>query len=793
MFLHRHIRLFGIVQGVGFRPFVSRLAVAHHIAGTVANKSSCVEIEAEGLEGDVEAFCQALVTEAPERSVILKTEIKAADMTGYDDFTIIESQSDSGDIFVSPDIAICPTCLKEIYDPADRRFAHPFNNCTACGPRLTILKAMPYDRKRTSMRKFPMCPSCYDEYTDPATRRYHAQPTACPSCGPALYTIPMTTSFAGGEAKRDHDALQAARCVIRQGGIVAIKGIGGYHLCCDAENDAAVRRLRVLKQRPMKPFAVMMRDMSVIEANCEVEDAMRPLITGPQKPILLLKRRRDKAHLSEMIAPGNPYIGVMLPYTPLHALIFNDPKDETHSLFSSLVMTSANPTGQPICRCDEEAVTLLRGIADLILSHDRDILTRADDSVMAWQDERPLMIRRSRGYAPLPLGLSKPADHTVLALGGDLKNAFCLGSHEFLYPSAYLSDMEEQRSLQALGESHQRMEQLLDIAPEMIVVDKHPKYHTAIYGRKLAEERGIPVVEIQHHFAHLVSCLVENDCYDRVAGAIFDGTGYGDDGTIWGGEFFVSDRQSYERRACLKRTYLAGGDRASREGYRSACAWLKEAFEDEAEDYGRRLSMASDRELKAQFAMIAHRFNGTLTSSGGRLFDAVSAMLGICRESTFEGEAAMALQYAAEEALESHSGLIDKENSASLKEKMASLIECDASSDGIAEINPVPLIKDLVIRRLEGADIGELALAFHRGLATLIVCGIERAAENEGIKKAALSGGVMTNTLLLSLCRQKLEARGYEVLTQSLVSPGDNGLALGQAAAARYPLKPHSL
>ncbi|MDD6347301.1 MAG: carbamoyltransferase HypF [Lachnospiraceae bacterium] len=784
---HKSIRLYGIVQGVGFRPFVHRLALREGIRGYVANMSSCVEIEAEGSPAALDRFIRALTDEAPERAVIVNAGITAAACVGYDDFRIVESRPDSGDIFVSPDIAVCPECLRELYTPSDRRFGHPFINCTACGPRLTILKSMPYDRPGTSMGAFPMCPACFREYTDPTARRYHAQPVACPDCGPTLYCLDGRERGAEG-----HEALLAARSVIARGGIAAVKGIGGFHLCCDAENDDAVRRLRKLKQRPSKPFAVMAADIEAAFAVAETdEDAVR-ILDGPEKPILLLKKKPGSS-LSPAVAPGNPRVGLMLPYTPLHALLFHDPRDLINGDRRVLVMTSANPPGQPICRTDEAVLAWYGGICDIILSHDREILTAADDSVMTRVRGEVLMIRRSRGYAPLPVAsrvktgalTDCPEEESadVLAMGGELKNAFCLGNARYLYPSAYLSDMTDVRSLEALETAIGHMSRLLHMSPSVIAVDKHPRYAVSALGRRMAGDRGLPVIEIQHHFAHMVSVMAENHLDEMITGAVFDGTGYGDDGTVWGGEFLTGDRRQYVRRGCLHRLYLAGGDSASREGWRSACAWLYDALGEEAGPLCRKLQLASDEAAAAQLAMTSKHFGGIMTSSGGRLFDAASAILGLCRVSTFEGEAAMALQFAAQTYRENHTeSLADP----SLFTCRRTNLSDESGREGdFFEMDPSALLCRLAEGRLRGEDPRYLAALFHDTMALLIAEGVSEASQAAGgIKKAALSGGVMVNDYLAALISDRLTERGFDVYTHHMIPPGDNGLALGQAAAA---------
>ena len=794
----RVIRLFGVVQGVGFRPFVHRTAERFGVKGTVCNKGAYVEIEAEGSAPVLDTFLKALLEEAPARSAILKSSVREGEVRGFAEFRIIKSRGKAGDVFVSPDIATCPACLKEMYDPADRRYRHPFINCTACGPRLTILEGMPYDRARTSMRAFPMCPECGREYTDPQSRRFHAQPVACPSCGPTLKILwardpDLLKASPDDPAEASLEALKRTREVIRSGGIAAIKGIGGFHLSCDALDPEAVRRLRLLKERPTKPFAVMAPDLETARRYVETDPSQEAFMSGPQKPILLLRKRGGEE--LEAVSPANPYLGVMLPYAPVHYLLFDDPGDPAFGhLTDLLVMTSANRSGCPICRSDSDAKDVLTEMCDVILTHDREIRIRADDSVMGWQDGRPLMIRRSRGYAPLPVIVGREASGPVLAMGGELKNTFALMSRDLIYPAAYLSDMADPRSLAALEDSVGRMEDLLAVKPRVIAVDGHPAYRVSALGHEIASRSGLPVVRIQHHFAHVVSCMAEHDIDEPVIGAALDGTGWGDDGTIWGCEFFANDRASYERHATLERIFLPGGDRAAVEGWRPAVSWLWRAFGDEAESLAALLCLCSETECRTQLIMTEKEMNGCRTSSAGRLFDAASALLGICRKSTFEGEAATALQYAAERALDrrGEGALEDLAGEAALSAPTG-LIDVIVREDGLTELSPVPLIRRLVEDFRAGGPADELALLFHRGIAELIAAGCRTVRQKTGIKKAALTGGTMQNTVLVAMARALLKADGFEVYTHEMIPANDNGLAVGQALAAAASLERGSL
>ena len=486
------IRVYGIVQGVGFRPFVSREASDLGLFGTVANKGSYVEIHAQGSEKAVDELKKALESRPPERSVIMEIISAHTDEPPFDSFEIIESEKEKGDIFVSPDIAVCEKCKGELFDKTNRRYHHPFINCTQCGPRLTIMDSMPYDRVRTTMADFPMCKDCEEEYTDPATRRYDAQPVCCNKCGPEVYII--------GSEKKGAEAITAARKAVMAGKIIAVKGIGGFHLCCDAKNESAVKRLRELKNRPSKPLAVMLKDISAARRECDFGEVQEKLLTGWQKPIVLLEKKTSGS-LCESVAPGNPTVGVMLPYAPLHLLLFD--YDDGVEMTDSLVMTSGNVRGAPICRSDEDALSEIAGFCDLILSHNRRILIRSDDTVMDTFEGKPYIIRRSRGYAPLPVMTSCSDKGQTLAIGGELKNTFCIRKGSLYYLSSYVGDMADIRTVKALEESVKRMCELLEATPQNVVCDMHPKYNTVAF----AEGLDLPLKKVQHHYAHILSCM----------------------------------------------------------------------------------------------------------------------------------------------------------------------------------------------------------------------------------------------------------------------------------------------
>lgn len=802
------ICVFGIVQGVGFRPTVSRHAAARGVRGSVCNMGPYVEIWAQGQEESLRDFCEDIRERPPERAVILRMDVEekvGEETPEFSDFAIIESGKIRGDIFVSPDIAICEKCKEEMYDPSDRRYLHPFINCTCCGPRLTILDAMPYDRERTSMAEFPMCETCEWEYTHPETRRYDAQPVCCNDCGPQVYLLDESTgSEKGSETVRGAEAIRRVRKVISEGGIAAIKGIGGFHLCCDASNEEAVALLRRRKKRPAKPFAVMMKNMETVERECRFDQAQAEVLDGHQKPILLLPRKKG-GRLCPSVAPGNPKVGVMLPYAPIQLLLFD--YDDDTEVSDCLVMTSANTSGAPICRDDADARRELLGLCDIILSHDRLIRIRADDTVMDFFRGEPYMVRRSRGYAPLPVMMNADWQGEVLAVGGELKNTFCVGKNALLYPSPYIGDMGDVRTVRALTESVERMCRLLEAKPSLVACDLHPAYNTTA----AAEQMGLPVLKIQHHYAHILSCMAENDWMEPVIGVSFDGTGYGTDGTIWGGEILAADYEGFTRLASVEPFLQVGGDLSAKEGWRIAVSLLRDIYGQKeacrkAEEWG--LCIRQEASLLGKMA--EKNINTVVSTSAGRLFDAVSALLGICRSSTFEGEASTSLQFAAEAYLASQE---QTEGAGGLEpaagEDLAPIaLQVEDSAEGAGNCSgpTIPakescaeerqyllptkrLIRRMAEGRAAGEDAGYLAWLFHRSLAEMIVDACVKLRQTTGRNTVVLSGGVYQNLLLLRYSVERLEEEGFRVLTHHLIPPNDGGICLGQAAAAMAHLQ----
>lgn len=829
----RRLRCYGIVQGVGMRPTVDRHAAAAGVSGSVCNKGPYVEIFAQGTPGQVDEFCRLVRERPPRRADVVKVEVAdvpEGEAPSFSGFSIKESERTEGAIFVSPDIAVCDDCKRELFDPADRRYLHPFINCTCCGPRLTILDSLPYDRERTSMGAFPMCDDCAREYSDPASRRYDAQPICCNDCGPEVYLL--------DRPERGAAAITEARRCIAGGGIVAVKGIGGFHLCCDATSEGAVSLLRARKRRPAKPFAVMARDEAAARRECVLDAARLEVLCGHQKPIVLA-RRAATSTLAPSVAPGNPRVGLMLPYAPLQLLLFSYP--DGVEVPDVLVMTSANVSGAPICRSDEDVRRDIGGLADLVLSHDRRILTRADDSVCDFLAGEPYMVRRSRGYAPLPQvvsALATPGGRGagVLAVGGELKNCFCVGAGDLLYPSAYVGDLSDLRGVRALEEGIARMEELLEVRPEVVAADLHPRYNSRAVGERLAREVGVPLVGVQHHYAHVVSCMAENDFAGPVIGVSFDGTGYGTDGTVWGGELLLCDYHGFVRAGHVEPFVQAGGDAASREGWRCAVGVLAAAAGAEKDPrpagpagvekdplpagpaardvvaLSLELGLADAPHARAQAAMVARRMNAVTSTSAGRLFDAASAILGVRRSSTFEGEASCALQFAAERHAEAAGAPLEgapcaeatgapegaaagtaRPSLAEVAEAAAAGLACEGGGvreeGGQVVLATNGLCSRLAEARLAGEDPDRLALGFHQELARMAADACRLLAERTGVRTVALSGGCFQNTLLLALTRRMLEERGLSVLVHGLVPPNDGGIALGQAVVAAQRLR----
>lgn len=734
----------GVVQGVGFRPFVYGLAVRFALRGFVGNDSAGVFIEIEGPPDALARFRACLTADAPPLAHIDAVTVEPVSLRGDSGFTIVPSRIETTQTtLISPDLTVCDACLRELFNPNDRRYRYPFINCTNCGPRFTIIRAVPYDRPFTTMAAFDMCPRCQAEYDDPRNRRFHAQPNACPVCGPQL-------EFRGGSAA---DPLLAAQAVLRQGGIVAVKGLGGFHLACDATNDAAVQRLRQRKGRIDKPFALMVADVTVAQQLTHLSPAEETRLTSRERPIVLLHRRENPG-LPASVAPGNPNLGVMLPYTPLHYLLFDGGLD-------ALVMTSGNLSNEPIAIDNDDALTRLSALADAFLLHNRDIYVPCDDSVVRVFDNTELPIRRSRGYAPFPVRLPVAVPPT-LAVGGELKNTFCLAQGPHAFMSQHIGDMETLETLQVFDKAAQHFKDIFRVAPQAIACDLHPGYLSS----RWAKDTGLDVITVQHHHAHIAAVMAEHGCSqaDTVIGFSFDGTGYGTDGTIWGGEVLLAQYARFERAAHLKPVPLPGGDVAVKRPYRMALAYLWAAAI-EWEPSLPAVAACAEIEQGIIRRQLETGLNTTHTSSMGRLFDAVSALIGVCQTVTYEGQAAILLEAIADphETGEYPLDLVGSEP---------------------IVIDTAPLIRAIVAAVRAGVPAAVIAGRFHNTLAGLMVQLSRHLRQETGLRTVALSGGVFQNVTLLGRALERLQAENFHVLTHQRVPPNDGGLALGQAVIA---------
>lgn len=763
--VHHHITVEGIVQGVGFRPFVHRLVSASGLSGQVHNFTGGVEIDIEGPEHFCRAFSHDLVKNAPPIAVIEKVRIVELPLQGYEGFTITPSAPDeSGPIFVSPEVATCADCRRELGDPADRHYLHPFVNCTNCGPRYTIIRSMPYDRPSTSMAPFEMCKDCAREYADIDDRRYHAQPVACNNCGASLWLEVKRQRIHG------HEAIVEARRLLREGKIVAVKGLGGFHLACDATNEKAVARLRERKHREEKPLACMVPDIEMATRLADFSDRAKELLCGPQTPIVL-GRKRQPGELAASVAPDSTDYGLMLPYTPIHHLLLREGERLEANAFTAIVMTSGNVSDEPLAVSNAEARRRLSHIADAFLLHDREILIGCDDSVVRDSSEGPIFLRRARGYVPFPVRLGEDL-RPILALGGNMKNCLCLTSGQNAFLSQHLGDLEDAKALEYFKHAAKHMVELFQTRPEALACDLHPDYLSTRHGRKWAGELGIPLFQSQHHHSHIVACMAEHHAEGPVIGIACDGAGLGDDGTIWGCEILRCTHTGYERLGHLKYVPLPGGDMAVKQPYRTAMAWLYELYGADAVGIIERLYASEIAGLWPIFKqMIDKDINCPQASSSGRLFDAVSALLGVCMEATYEGQPAVMLESAAEAELAGASP--------------------DVKYDfGLSEerllMDPAPLLRRVVKDRLAGVDVGQISALFHAGFAAMLHEATLAACNRERIETVALSGGTFANRILVETLASRLRRSGLEVLLHKNVPPGDGCLSLGQAIIADH-------
>ncbi|MFJ7590957.1 carbamoyltransferase HypF [Streptomyces sp. NPDC097617] len=760
----RRVTVRGVVQGVGFRPYVYTRATGLGLAGHVTNTPEGVVAEVEGAPDAVSRFCERLAADAPPLAVVDTVDHWEVPVAGGAGFTIIASRTGGpARTLVSPDVATCADCLTELADPADRRHRHPFITCTHCGPRFTIVTGLPYDRAHTTMAAFPLCPDCAREYEDPADRRFHAQPVACPACGPRLRLLTGSPPRESAGA----DPIAEARRLLAAGAILAVKGLGGYHLACDAAHPGAVAELRRRKARGDKPFALMARDLADAERFVSIGPEERELLTGGVRPIVLL-RRRAGAHGPDGVAPGCPDLGVMLPYTPVHHLLLGLPGDPPGPRL--LVMTSGNLAGEPIVTDDDEALDRLAGLADGWLVHDRPIHVPCDDSVVRVCDGEMLTLRRSRGYAPLPLALPVAVTAT-LAAGGDLKNTFCLGEGRKAWLSAHIGDMDDLATRYALERAERQLESITGVVPALLAADRHPGYRSAQWARRAAGAR--PLVRVQHHHAHIASAMAEHglDGGRPVIGVAFDGTGYGDDGAVWGGEVLLADYAGYTRFAHLAYVPLPGGDAAVHRPYRMALSHLRAAGIGWAPDLPCTAACPPD-ELRVLERQLERGLNCVPTSSMGRLFDAVSSLAGIRHRAGYEAQAAIELEGAAYGA-----------HGAGPGHAFGLRVPPDPAA-GPVTADPAPVLAAVVADVRAGADPALIAARFHASVASLVATLCDLARERHGLDTVALTGGVFANTLLSSACARLLRASGFTVLRHGRIPPNDGGLALGQLMVA---------
>ena len=762
----RAIAVRGIVQGVGFRPFIYSLARRHGLAGWVCNDAEGVRIEVEGAPEELELFLRAISVEAPPLAVVESVHWQPSRVREEREFQIeLSREGEQRRALISPDVATCADCLRELFDPSDRRHRYPFINCTNCGPRFTITRSVPYDRAMTTMAGFTMCPVCRREYDDPADRRFHAQPNACPDCGPQVRLLDRSGHPVG--APSGETILHTAR-LLREGALVAMKGLGGYHLACDPFDPQAVGRLRGRKVRQDKPFALMARDLEQARTLCRIGPEEETLLTAPARPIVLLERR-EEAEIAEAVAPHQKTLGVMLAYTPLHHLLL-------HDAGIPLVMTSGNRCDEPIAYRDEEAFSQLGAIADYFLMHDRPIHMRCDDSVVrvCADKERAEVypIRRSRGYAPAPLTVATTFRRQTLACGGELKNTFCVAKEGHAFLSHHIGDLENYETLRSFREGIAHYCRLFDVQPELIAYDLHPEYLSTKYAREL-EEAGLAAIGVQHHHAHVASCLA--DCGrpvdERVIGVALDGTGYGTDGAIWGGEFLEGSLQEgFVRRAHLEYMPLPGGEAAIRQPWRMAIAQLLVLY-GEQEVLQLPISVvrcAGEQNVRLIARLLEHRLNTPLTSSAGRLFDAVAALTGVpgTQQVTYEGQAAVELELAA-------CGPVQGGYPFSLRPDGEGWIVATSQ-----------ILTGVMVDVLAGNPAGQIASRFHRTMAEVVVAGCRRVRERSGVRSVSLSGGTFQNRLLLEQAVELLTRNDFVVYQHRRVPANDGGLSLGQAVLA---------
>lgn len=784
------LKITGIVQGVGFRPFVYGLAKSLSLFGKVWNEGADVDILIEGESSSIERFISRIEVEAPPLSKINSLDYVETEVHGYSDFSIDESiKGERKNIYISSDTGTCKDCTNEMLDSSNHRYLYPFINCTNCGPRFTIIKGVPYDRPLTTMSEFNMCDDCKKEYTDPLNRRYHAQPICCPKCGPKV----VLTDNKGNEINDESDPnfpVKKAISLLKDGKILAIKGLGGFHLVCDATNENAVTTLRMRKHRDDKPFALMIRDVETVKNYCIVSEEEKKLLLSEKRPIVLLKKRLDsykvEVNISKGVAAGNPNLGVMIPYTPLHQLLFENIDGELNPL-SVLVATSGNISSEPIAYKNQKALEELSDIADYFLINNRDIYIRTDDSVTRIFNNKEFVIRRARGYVPTPVSIESVDGPQILACGGELKSTFCLNKENDFYISHHIGDLENAETLKSFEDGIEHFKRLFEINPEVIAYDLHPEYLSTKYAKELNIKEK---VAIQHHHAHIASCMGENGVKGEVIGVAFDGTGYGLDGRIWGGEFFVGSYEKFHRVAYFDYVKLIGGERAVKEPWRMAVSYLKsvgrmdnEYFFDRIERFG-----VSKNEMEVALKMYEKGFNSPLTSSAGRLFDAASALCGVRNKINYEGQAAIEFEQKADLRFNKVFGYEiykkEQESREQLEKFKARSSIKDEDFCYIIKLQEMFLeIANLID---EGTTIGEISGRFHHTIANIILDTCIKIRDEAGITQVVLSGGVFQNITLLSLSSILLENNNFKVYTHSRVPTNDGGISLGQALIAAF-------
>jgi hydrogenase maturation protein HypF len=765
----------GIVQGVGFRPFVYGLAVKHNLKGWVYNTSEDVRIEVEGEAEAVGQFELELKTKAPPLAHIEAVTIEHHPPRGYKNFEIRHSQTQEGKYqLISPDVATCQACLGELLNPEDRRYGYPFTNCTNCGPRFTIIEDMPYDRPKTTMRYFQMCPQCQAEYDNPLDRRFHAQPNACPKCGPRVELVDNKGSLITGA-----NPIAAASQLLKEGKIMAIKGLGGFLLACDATNDTAVKTLRQRKKRSSKPFAIMVTTVDEAKRYCYVSPQEEDLLTSPQSPIVLMRWKEDSS-VSGEVAPNLRFLGLMLPYTPLHHILLRDTG-------LPLVMTSGNLSEEPIARDNDEALRRLSGIADYFLIHNRDIYSRYDDSVAIVERATSQLVRRARSYAPYPIHLPFKAGQ-VLGCGAEEKNTFCLTKDNYAFLSQHIGDMENMETLEHFDSTISLYKRLFHIEPEIIAHDLHPDFLTTRYARELSES-GMKLVPVQHHHAHIASCMADNGLESSVIGVAFDGTGMGADGNIWGGEFLVADYRNFRRVGHLEYMPLPGGAAAIKRPRRTAIGYIFTLLGKNALNHDLPvMKEADDMEIEIIKRQIERKINSPLSSSMGRLFDAISALLGIRSEIDYEGQAAVELEMAAlawygeEPSFVIARSVSDEAISANNESYPYRIVE----DEGVKIVRLKDLFSAVIEDLHQGISKERISAKFHNTVARMINEMCHLIADETGITQVDLSGGVFQNRLLLVKAVSLLESSGFQVFTHRQVPCNDGGISLGQAVIANF-------